>query len=178
MLAEAARLDRYLADLLALARLEADDFTLDRREVELAAVVIDTVEAWADRAARGGVRVASDVAAASVRTDPVRVRQVLDALVDNAVRVCGPGDTVTLTCAATSSGGVRLEVRDTGPGLTAEDAPVAFEPGVLHARYAGRRPGGHGLGLAIVGRLVTRLGGTVRAAPGAGGGTDFVIELP
>lgn len=177
MLAEAARLDRYVADLLALARLEADDFALDLRPVDLAELVTSAAAAWEERATRAGLQVLAEAGPAGATTDPVRVRQVLDALVDNAVRVCAPGDVVTLTSTTTPSG-ARLEVRDTGPGLTAADAAVAFEPGVLHDRYAGLRPGGHGLGLAIVGRLVARLGGTVRVVPGPGRGTAFVIDLP
>ena len=54
----------------------------------------------------------------------------------------------------------------------------AFAPGVLHDRYAGSRPVGHGLGLAIAHGLVTRLGGAIRLARAAEGGAGFEIDLP
>ena len=71
-----------------------------------------------------------------------------------------------------------LEVRDSGPGLAPEDYPVAFERGVLHERYRGRRLGGAGLGLALAASLVTRLGGSISAGPAAEGGVRMRIELP
>src|SRR5664279_5046859 len=97
-----------------------------------------------DSVPRGGV---------VVTTDSRRVRQVLDGLAENALRVLPPGQPVVLhvgwVTAADGSSAV-LQVRDGGPGLAPEDYPVAFEPGVLHERYRGLRPGGAGLGLALV----------------------------
>jgi signal transduction histidine kinase len=68
-------------------------------------------------------------------------------------------------------------VRDGGPGFAPDDFAVAFERGVLHSRYAGRRPGGSGIGLALISGLVTRMGGTVEAGPAPEGGARFVIRL-
>lgn len=179
LVAEAARLERYVGDLLALARLEADDFTVRTDTVDLRALVTDLAAGWADRAERAGVTVRADVPDGPVllETDGDRVRQSLDALVDNAVRVCPDGSRVVLALAATPTG-ARLEVRDSGPGLTADDAAVAFEPGVLHERYADRGRGGFGLGLAIVHGLVQRLGGTIAVTPAPEGGAAFVLDLP
>jgi signal transduction histidine kinase len=74
--------------------------------------------------------------------------------------------------------GAVLQVRDGGPGLAAEDYPVAFERGVLHDRYRTRRPGGAGLGLALAHSLVIRLGGTIIASPATEGGVAMTIWLP
>jgi len=176
---EALRLERYVADLLALARLEADDFSLAVAEVDLGRLLADGAVAWADRMSRAGLTL--DVQAPSepltVHSDAGRLRQVLDVLTDNAARVCPPGSRVVWSAARTP-GGVRLEVRDSGPGLAEADAEVAFTPGVLHDRYAGSRPVGHGLGLAIAHGLVTRLGGTIRLTRAAEGGAAFEIDLP
>lgn len=177
MTAEADRLRRYVDDLLALARLEADDFTVRAALVDLTDLLRDTAAAWSTPAAAAGVVVSTTAAVGLVaETDAVRVRQVLDALIDNAVRVCGPGDRIVLG-AEPRGDGVRLLVGDSGPGLTDDDARVAFEPGALHRRYAASRPVGHGLGLALVGRLVTHLGGTVRVDHAVDGAL-FVIDLP
>ena len=176
---ESQRLQRYVEDLLALARLEADDFDFRGGAVDVAEVVDQAGEAWGERCARAGLRLVVERPSGPlvIDSDAVRIRQVLDALTDNAVRLGPPGTSVVLAVAATTAG-VRLEVRDSGPGLTDADAVVAFEPGALHDRYSGRRPGGHGLGLAIVDRLVTRLGGSIRLERAAEGGAGFVVELP
>ncbi|MBS43704.1 MAG: two-component sensor histidine kinase [Nocardioides sp.] len=182
VLSETERLERYVADLLALARMQAEDFAVEPVPVDVIELLGAAARAWEEPGRRRGVTVGcaplgTGVPVPELSTDPVRLRQVVDALVDNAVRVCGDGDRVVLEVVA-EPGAVRVEVRDSGPGLTADDARVAFEPGVLHDRYAGRRPGGHGLGLAIVHRLVTRLGGTVEVGAAPEGGAAFVVRLP
>ncbi len=177
MRAEAQRLERYVADLLTLARFEADDFSLAVAPVDLSGVVAEAVAAWTARGATRGVTVRAETAGPLVvDTDGHRVRQVVDALVDNAVRACGEGDQVVVAVRADAAG-VLLEVRDSGPGLTPDDVAVAFEPGVLHERHADRA-GGAGLGLALVDRLVARLGGRVTVQVAPEGGAAFAVHLP
>lgn len=80
------------------------------------------------------------------------------------VRALAPGRPLVLKLGTQDRWAV-LQVLDGGPGLAPEDYPVAFERGVLHERYRGRRPGGAGLGLALAHGLVGPLGGTIAAAP-------------
>jgi signal transduction histidine kinase len=178
LVTEADRLERHVADLLALARLEADDFSLVESEVDLARLLADGVAGWADRVARAELSLELEAPAQLfVRTDPGRVRQVLDLLTDNAVRVCPRGSRIVWS-ASPRAGGVHLEVRDSGPGFTEADAVDAFVPGVLRDRYSGARPVGSGLGLAIAHRLVTRLGGAIRLTRAPEGGASFEVDLP
>jgi signal transduction histidine kinase len=171
---EADRMAAYVADLLALARLEADDFRITVADVDLAALVTSTADAWQARGRGAGITVTAQPAPAVVRADPDRLRQVLDALLDNALRATPRGGVVVLASRAGT-----VEVRDSGPGLAPEDLPVAFDPGVLHERYRGSRPsGGQGLGLAIAAGLVRRMGGTIAAGVGPEGGAAFTITLP
>ena len=72
---------------------------------------------------------------------------------------------------------VTVEVRDSGPGLTPDDCVVAFEPAELYTRYRGVRQVGTGVGLALVGRLSRRLGGTASAGSAAEGGARFTITV-
>ena len=175
LVGEAERLEGYVADLLALSRLEADDFRISVADVDAGALVTAAADAWAARAGAVGVDVTAAAPPVVVRADPARLRQVLDALLDNALRVTPRGGSVVL---ATRPGGV-VEVRDSGPGLAPEDLAVAFDPGVLHERYRGRRAtGGHGLGLAIAAGLVRRMGGTIAAGSAPEGGAAFTITLP
>jgi len=117
-----------------------------------------------------------------VRTDPVRVRQVLDGLAENAVRVTPAGRPVVLAVRCERQAGVGevavLEVRDGGPGLTDDDLTVAFDRSALHQRYAGQRPVSTGLGLAIVAAIAHRLGGSARASHAPEGGACFRLVLP
>jgi two-component system OmpR family sensor kinase len=93
MLAESQHLGRLVEDLLTLARLEADDFPLELLQVDLVALAADAVESWGGRAAAAGVPLRAEVPSfpVYVRTDPGRVRQVVDGLLENALRVIPTG---------------------------------------------------------------------------------------
>lgn len=179
MLSEAKRLNRLVGDLLDLARLDAEDFRIDLARVDLRGVVASAAQVWSSRSAAGGVEFrleAPDEPIWAV-TDATRVRQLLDGLFDNALRVTPAGAMIVLAAGYDASNAV-LEVRDGGPGLTDDDLGVAFEQGVLHQRYRGVRQVGTGLGLAIVRTLAHRLGGGVEAGHAHEGGARFTVRLP
>jgi two-component system sensor histidine kinase BaeS len=112
-----------------------------------------------------------------VPTDPGRIRQVVDGLLDNAVRVVPAGTPIVLALYA-GAGFATVEVRDGGPGFTDEDLAVIFERGAMLERYRGVRKVGSGLGLALAYGLVRRLGGTIEAGHAAEGGARFSVRLP
>ena len=173
ILDEARRLDRLVTDLLDLARLGADDFRLDMAAVALEPVIRSAAEVWHARSHARGVVFSLEVSASpTVWADARRLRQVIDGLMENALRVTPAGRPVVLSLSSV------LQVRDGGPGLAPEDYPVAFDRGVLHARYQESRPVGTGVGLALVHGLVTRMGGTITAGPAAEGGAAFTVTLP
>jgi two-component system sensor histidine kinase BaeS len=176
---ESARLDRLVTDLLDLARLRADTFRVTNAPVDLVHLIQDAGHVWADRSARVGVVVHVEVGvrALSVVTDGVRIRQIVDNLAENSLRVTPAGKAIVLALRA-EPGWVVVEVRDAGPGLTAQDCVEAFVPGVLHERYRGIRAGGSGLGLALVARLAELLGGEASAGIAPEGGARFTVRLP
>ncbi|UQU66973.1 HAMP domain-containing histidine kinase [Couchioplanes caeruleus] len=179
MVAEADRLDRLISDLLVLSRLEAADLPVDVVAVDLAELVRSAGEAWASRCTPDGPRFSVELPQRTVvvDTDPGRIRQVLDGLCENALRVVPAGAPLVLAVRAGERGGV-VEVRDGGPGLTDEDLAVAFQRGALQQRYRHVRKTGSGLGLALAARLVARLGGTIEAGHAPEGGAQFVVTLP
>jgi two-component system sensor histidine kinase BaeS len=142
-------------------------------------LLADAALVWADRAAKHDVelRVERPEQPLIVTTDPMRARQIIDNLAENALRV-SPAGSVIVLAARSDDRGVILEVRDSGPGLTDDDVAVAFEPGVLHERYRGVRPVGTGLGLALVGKLAGGLGGSAEAGTAPEGGARFTVHLP
>ncbi|MER6265969.1 HAMP domain-containing sensor histidine kinase [Streptomyces sp900105755] len=180
LLTETRRLDGFVSDLLRLARLEADDFHLDIRRTDLTALAEEAAETWSRLCARHHVdfRLEHPATPVLADTDGSRVRQIADGLLENALRVTPEGSPLVLAL-HTEGGHAVIQVRDGGPGLSDDDAAVAFERGVLRDRYRDIRPVGSGLGLAIAHRLTTRLGGTITAnGRGPEGGACFTVTLP
>jgi two-component system, OmpR family, sensor kinase len=183
ILAEAQRLERLVADLLDLARLGAQEFRIDLLDVDVVALAVATAEVWSARCADAdvGFRFECPPGPLFVRTDAARLRQVLDGLFDNALRMTPARAPIVLAVRAEQFGQrrfVAIEVRDGGPGLTDSDLGVAFQRSVLYERYRGERKVGTGLGLAIVHGLVERLGGAVEAGHAPEGGARFTVRLP
>jgi two-component system OmpR family sensor kinase len=177
LVAETARLDHFVADLLELARLEADDFSITNVDVNLGDLLRSTRDAWLGRASGLGVTLTVETQDVMLRSDPRRLRQVVDGLVENALRVSPDGSAIRIAGWSAASN-VFIEVRDGGPGLSPEDVEVAFERGVLNARYRDSRPVGTGLGLSIASRLTQRLGGRIQAGTATAGGAVFTVTLP
>jgi two-component system sensor histidine kinase BaeS len=181
---EAARLERRVEDLLALARTEAADFRIVPAPADLAEVVTAAAQAWRPRAQAVGVRLGLEAGEpVVVVTDAERVRQAVDALADNALRVLPAGAPLILACRTAAQGpgtaaGAVVEVRDGGPGLDPDELAIAFDRGRLTERFRGERPVGSGLGLALVAELARRLGGRAEAVPAAEGGVAFRLLLP
>lgn len=176
---EAARLDRLVTDLLDLARLGAVDFHVTPIDVDLCEVADDAATVWTDRAEREGLTLRAEIPREPIRlrTDPLRVRQIIDNLCENALRVSRAGSVIVVSVRQDATDGI-VEIRDSGPGLSDDDLAIAFEPGALYERYRGERPVGTGLGLALVGRLARGLGGTAQAGRAPEGGACFTVRLP
>jgi two-component system, OmpR family, sensor kinase len=183
MLVEAGNLERLVTDLLALARLEAADFPVATVPVELIQLANDIVRAWAGRWATNGLVLRTELPAVPVivYTDPGRLRQVIDGLLENALRVVPAGAAIVLAVRGPSPEmpdyGI-IEIRDGGPGFTDADLAVMFERGALYERYRGIRKVGSGLGLALAAGLVRRLGGGIEAGHAPEGGARFTVAMP
>jgi two-component system sensor histidine kinase BaeS len=171
---EAGRLERLVADLLDLARVGRADFTVAHEPVDLAEVVAHAVERHLPQARELAVELSGSADPATVVLgDEDRILQAVSNLIENALRLTPAGGSVVVHARAGE-----ITVRDTGPGLAAQDIPRAFERFYLHGRYRSERPVGSGLGLAIVRELVAAMGGSVEASAPAGGGAQFTIRLP
>jgi two-component system OmpR family sensor kinase len=171
---EAARLERLVRDLLELARMNRTDFSIHRENVDLATIAHEAVRRYEAQAREFGVTLeAFAPAPAPAIGDPDRVIQVTSNLVENALRLTPPGGIVRV---AAEPGA--LVVEDTGPGLSQEDLPRAFERFYLYSRYSSDRPVGTGLGLSIVKELTQGMGGSVDVEAATGQGTRFTVRLP
>jgi two-component system sensor histidine kinase BaeS len=183
MVTEANNLERLVTDLLALARLEAADFPVETVPVELIQLIRMVMDGWSARIAAAGLVLRTEIPSVPVivYTDPGRIRQVIDGLLENALRVAPPGAPIVLAVRgpnpAVPNHGV-IEIRDGGPGFTDADLAVVFERGALYERYRGIRKVGSGLGLALAAGLVRRLGGEIEASHAPEGGARFAVLLP
>lgn len=173
VLADLDRLDRLVADLLVLARIDESGPRTGRaaEEVDLAALAATAAGARA----RAAVPVDFDGdGPAPVRGDPVGLRRVVDNLLDNAVR---HARTRVLATVRSPAGAVELTVTDDGPGIAAADRDRVFDRFTRLDDARDRDAGGSGLGLAIVAATVGAHGGTVRLGD-AGPGLLVRVELP
>jgi len=107
-----------------------------------------------------------------VSADPDRLRQVVTNLIENALRHASSSAPVRVH-AERSAGGVRIAVRDSGPGIAAANVERIFRPGVRLSSAPGS-----GLGLAIARELTEAMGGTISVSSKPGRGSEFVVELP
>ena len=169
---ECDHLAQLAEDLLVVARSGDGELPVRREPLDAGEVAASVRARFEDRARATGRELAADVAAGvRVDADPLRLRQALGNLTDNALRH-GAG-TVTLS-ARRVPGGVELEVRDEGPGFPPELAARAFE------RFSrgddARTRGGAGLGLAIVAAIARAHGGRARIAEGPGAAVR--LEIP
>jgi two-component system sensor histidine kinase TctE len=176
--ASVRRLARTSHQLLTLARAESSaTHARDFRPVELARLVEESAGAQLDRALAEGIDLGGEAQPATVTGVEWLLRELLNNLVDNALKYTPRGGVVTLRCGAVP-GGAYLEVEDDGPGI-----PTAERPRVVQRfhRIAGTAGGGSGLGLAIVSDIAALHGARFALGPGAGGaGTrariDFVVR--
>ncbi len=174
MSAEAGRLGRLVDDLLLLARSDSGAISLERLPVDLAAVAEEAVTSMATLAEERGVRVELRATPGFVEGDPVRLRQLVGNLLDNAIRHAAPGGRVWVRVEA-DPGGVRLAVEDDGPGIRPEYLPRIFD---RFWRAPGSPGEGSGLGLAIAAWIVEHHGGRIVAGNRPEGGARFSVWLP
>ncbi len=172
--AESERLERLVADLLELARFGRAGFSVRSEPIDLAEVARQAVERHLPRARTLSVDLRTvDRGRTGALGDGDRTLQVASNLIENALRLTPPGGSVVV-----EAGPGTLAVRDTGPGLAADDIPHAFDRFYLHDRYRSERPVGSGLGLAIVKELAAAMGGSVEAVGSPEEGAVFTLRLP
>jgi two-component system sensor histidine kinase BaeS len=174
--AEANRLERLVADLLDLARIDAHQFSLSPRPFDVAATVRTAVEAFLPAAGDLRIELVTEVPAELPAVgDPERVAQIVANLVENALKYARAR--ITVTVAGDGGHAVSIRVVDDGPGIDPGEERRVFER-LYVSRTAPGRSVGTGLGLAIVGELATAMGGTAAVEPTVTPGATFVVRLP
>ena len=173
VLEETRLMARLLDDLQTLSTAAGGVLRLDREPTDLGALAREVVSAFAPSAFAAGVRLSSDPSSlADIDVDGVRIRQVLENLVANALRHTPAGGTVTIRLSQEQAA-VTTAVSDTGPGIPADQLSSIFD---RYSRSADS--GGSGLGFAIARSLVEAHGGSIHAESGTGRGATIRFVLP
>jgi two-component system phosphate regulon sensor histidine kinase PhoR len=178
---QAERLNQLILDLLSLARLESGQEVYEHKPLALAPLVGSCIESHRGRAEARNLRLSLDLGPLDDETlimaDEEAIRQILDNLIDNAIKYTPEGGSVRVTC---RMGGelVALEVADTGIGIPRDDLPRVFERFYRVDKARSRELGGTGLGLSIVKHLVQSIGGQITVDSRVGEGTRFTVQLP
>jgi len=178
-------------DVLDYSKIEAGRLEIERRPMDLRAIVREVVDLFGASALEKGIRLASEVAPdvpAALAGDATRVRQVLLNLVGNAVKFTERGRieiAVRLDAAPSGDARVEIAISDTGIGIAEESVARLFQSFSQGDSSTARRFGGTGLGLAISQRLARAMGGDVKAESVVGKGSTFrfhflarPVELP
>ncbi len=162
--------NQIVDDMLTVARFEAGQLRLDRKEADLRKIIHDAVAMFP-----GQVEISGPDTPVMVPVDEVRLRQSVLSLLQNARRYGGPTITATVE---QSSDGFLISVEDDGPGLSSAEKSQAFDRFFRGSNASGQGSEGSGLGLPVVKSIVEAHGGSVELLDAEPGGLRVVITLP
>jgi len=166
------RMIRQVNQLLALARAREGRPDGQRAPLDLARLIAETIQLAVERAAAKDIDIGFELAPAPLDGDAFQLRDLVDNLVDNALRYTPPGGKVTVGCGR-EAGAVLLRVEDSGPGIPPSRRAAVFERFVR----LDDKTTGSGLGLAIVRDIALAHGATVLLDDADGGGTRVTVRF-
>lgn len=161
---------------------EQGQLVIARQEVDVGRIIQELLLHHARSASAKGLTLSSDVRSVTARTrggaigDRARVRQILHALLSNAIAYTARGR-IEVRASLPEPTRLRIEIIDTGPGLTREELVMAFTPFTRIERTSAGLPGA-GLGLALSRKLAELMGGRLEAESSRGIGSRFILEMP
>ncbi|MCG8515774.1 MAG: cell wall metabolism sensor histidine kinase WalK, partial [Halanaerobiales bacterium] len=172
------RLTRLVNDLVELSTMKQPEFSLKPKKTDLAGLIRDIAGQMSLKAQKFGISIkCSLMDTAVIIADPVRIKQVLVNIIDNAIKY-SQGDRIYINMRDTRHGKIELAITDNGIGISADNLKMVFEPFYRIDKARARNIGGNGLGLAISKEIVEKHGGKIEIASVEGKGTKFIITLP
>jgi two-component system phosphate regulon sensor histidine kinase PhoR len=173
------RMITLVQDLLTLSRIESEEYELSPERYDLTGVVTDIIRTYRPQAEIRGLSLRSELPGEPVplHIDVEAVRQIINNLVDNAIKYTPEGGQVVVSLTAREDT-VECSVADTGLGIPEDEQDRIFERFYRVDKGRSREIGGTGLGLAIVKHLARALGGQISLASRLGQGSTFTLRLP
>lgn len=176
---EIERLNRLIADLLDLSRLQAKRLELQKEGFDLKKLALELKSRLEPQLEKARVSLEVSISPpAKVWGDRDRIMQVLLNLVENAIRYTPAGETITLSTGIKNEGRVEISVLDRGPGIPADKLPFIWERFYRVDKSRNRKQGGTGLGLAIAKEIIEAHGETIFVESISGKGSIFHFTLP
>lgn len=173
---QTGQLTRLIDDMLDIAKVTVEKMPLERKPMDLAEAVERCLRAHASE--RASLRIEVQCEPAWIYADPNRIAQVIDNLLDNAVKYTPATGSMRVSVTSEAEFAI-LRVEDSGVGITPHFLPHVFDPFLQGEQRLDRPMGGLGIGLTLVRRLTELHGGTVEAfSAGTGRGSAFVVRLP
>jgi two-component system phosphate regulon sensor histidine kinase PhoR len=175
----AERMSAIVEDLLLLSRLEARGAELSPQPTDMRKIIDDVTGMFARQAQARGLtlRVSVPESLPPAAVDAFLIEQMLVNLLDNALKYTEKGE-VAVCIDQEEKGWIRIEVSDTGIGISEEHIPRLFERFYVVDTSRSRKLGGTGLGLSIVKHIAQSHGGNVSVESRAGRGSRFIVRLP
>ena len=179
ILATSEETTHLIENLLSLARADAGATELHFRDIDLVPHLEKIAEEAGILAAGKGIQVSSELAAGPVRVsaDPAAIERLLLIVIENAVKYTPSGGKIEMSL-SNGAGNARIEIRDSGIGISDKDLPHIFERFYRADQARSRETGGSGWGLAIARWIVDLHGGLIEAQSTLGNGSLIRITLP
>ncbi len=175
---EVKKMTKLVSDLLFVARSDNQALKVKITKLDLAAAADQTVRLMQPLADKKKIAIVREGdAALTVKMDEQKMKQLLLILVDNAVKYTMEGGKVTVRVTSPTAGKIRLEVEDTGIGISKEDQARIFDRFFRVDKARSREMGGNGLGLAIAQEIVSLHGGNIHVESELGKGTKFIVTM-
>ncbi len=176
---QSQRLDAIIRDLLSLSTLESYENTDVETEDLLFSEVVSSVRKICNKKIekKGMIFLKSFPDDFTLRANSLLLEQALVNLIDNSVKYCPPGSTITIKGTRFPDYSL-IRIADNGPGIPGKDIPRVFERFYTVDKARSRELGGTGLGLAIVKHIILAHKGQISLNSGEGKGVDFIIRLP
>ena len=172
-----------VSDILDISRMESGKVSFTSERMDLARTLEDAMATFEIQAREQGKTFTSDVRVPDpyVYGDPMRLSQVVNNLLSNALKYTNPGDSVSMTVRQEDRGDVgsyKIVVADTGIGMSEDYLPHLFELYAREQRFGTSQTVGTGLGMPITKSLVTQMGGSIEVESQLDVGTTFTVTLP
>lgn len=168
-------------DILDLSKLESGKIILEQKVFCLKTVILDIMDAHSPRAQEKKLHLFLDYTStvpAKIKSDPVRIRQVIENLIQNAIKFTEHGQIIVRVTCEDSPDQLKISVTDSGIGLNEDEQKIIFERFSQADTSATRRFGGTGLGLPICRKIISLFGGEISCKSAKGCGSTFSLQMP
>lgn len=177
VLSDSNYMNKLIEDLLCLSRLDAHQLNMDIQPVKMNVFMPEIIRQIERVAEEKQIKLIHDIADINIAADPVRFKQILLIILDNAIRNNKPGGSVKIEIALENEKGMIL-ISDTGPGIPKENLDKVFDRFYKVSNKSTSDYRGSGLGLSIAKGLVEAQNGTITLTSAPGQGTQVKLSFP